>query len=237
MKVNSLQEKIAADRDLISERQKKRDDDFATWETNDTNWSGSITQLKDAIKVLSEGTTPAFLQEHSSQGKQLIAAVSKVDSAAAHTAQLISLLQSETNAKNSGQVLGVLNKMLQMFEENKADALAEETKAKKMFEAWKKRTEEEIAAAEKLISELQGIMADNTSTITATQTDVKMAKADLEVMKQQLADFTKKLEEYTAEHSELTKESLELQEGLQKAITFMNSEEAKEKLAALMPSF
>lgn len=237
MKVNSLQEKIASDRELIAERTKKRADDFAVWQENDTNWAGSIAQLNDAIKVLAEGTTPAFLQEHSSQGKQLIAAVSKVESAAAHTAELISLLQSQTNAKNSGQVLGVLNKMLQMFEENKADALAEETKSKKMFDAWLKRTNEEIAAAEKLISDLQGIMASNTSTITSTQTAVKTAKADLETMKKQLADFTKKLEEYTEEHSALTKESLELQEGLQKAITFLNSEEARAKLAALVPSF
>jgi chromosome segregation ATPase len=236
MKVNSLQEKNAADRELIAERQKKRDDDFAIWEENDTNWSGSIAQLGDAIKVLAEGT--AFLQESSStQHKALIEAVSKVESAASHTAQLISLLQSEATAKNSGQVLGVLNKMLQMFEENKADALAAETKSKKMFLAWKKRTEDEISAAENLISELQGIMAENTSTITATQTAVKTAKAELAVMQKQLADFTKKLDEYTAEHAALSKESLELQEGLQKAITFMNSEEAKEKLAALTSSF
>jgi len=238
MKVNSLMEKNAADRALIAARQKQRDDDFAVWEENDTNWSGSIAQLGDAIKVLSEGTAN-FLQESSeaSQHKQLIAAVSKVEGAASHTAQLISLLQSSASAKNSGQVLGVLNKMLQMFEENKADALAAETKSKKMFDKWRKRTENEIAAAEKMISELQGIMADNTSTITSTQTSVKTAKADLEIMQQQLADFTKKLNEYTEEHGKLTKESLELQDGLQRAITFMNSEEAKEKLASLTSSF
>merc|ERR1719276_174010 len=180
MKVNSLREKNAADRDLIAERQKQRDDDFAVWEENDTNWSGSIAQLNDAIKVLAEGT--AFLQESShQQHRQLIAQLQKTEGAAKHTQQLISLLQAGTNSKNSGQVLGVLNKMLQMFEENKADALAEETKSKKMFLKWKKRTEAEIAAAEKMIAELQGIMADNTSAITATQTAVKTAKADLEV--------------------------------------------------------
>lgn len=236
MKVKSLQDKNAADRALIDERQKKRDDDKAVWQENDTNWSGSITQLNEAIKVLAEGTAN-FLQEGSEQHKQLVQAVQKTDSAASHTAQLISLLQSGVTAKNSGQVLGVLNKMLQMFEENKADALAAETKSAKMFAAWKQRTEDEIAAAEKMISELQGIMADNTSTITATQTEVKTAKADLAEMQQQLADFTKKLEEYTEEHAKLTNESLELQEGLEKAITFLNSEEARAKLAALVPSF
>lgn len=236
MKVHAQQEKNAAARDLIAERQQKRNEDFSVWQTNDTNWGGSIAQLNDAIRVLSEGTAN-FLQEHSTQGKQLLAAVQKVESAAAHTAELISLLQSKANTKNSGQVLGVLNKMLQMFEENKADALAEETKSKRMFDAWKARTEAEIRTGEKLILELQGIMAENTSTITSTQTAVKAAKADLELMQTQLEEFTQKLKEYTEEHAQLTKESLELQEGLQKAITFLNSEEAREKLAALVPSF
>jgi len=157
MKVNSLREKNASDRALIEKRQEKRKEDFGTWQENDTNWSGSIAQLDDAIKVLSAGTAN-FLQESSKH--QLVSSIEKIDGAEAHTARLVSFLQSEATAKNSGQVLGVLNKMLQMFEENKADALAAETKSKKMFDKWLKRTQDEIAAAEKLISELQGLMAD-----------------------------------------------------------------------------
>jgi len=236
--IANLDAEVAKNEEALDSATELRRKQLAEFNEEEKDMLSTITSLKGAVTALSKHHEASFLQESSGdmENSRLMAAVSVQHTLKRHSdllAEVITphqrkLVASLTQVKQpqSGEIFGVLQAMKESFEGNLGQSQKEETENNNAYEDLKAAKDSEISAGKSLSETKTQELATTDSKNAEDKQDLEDTQNTLDSDVAFLADVKAQCANLDAEYAERTKtRQLEIQ-AVNKALSFLTSDEA-----------
>merc|ERR1719240_2525368 len=187
----------------------------------ETDLLGAIASFKQAIVVLSKNN-PDLLQVRSVAQKLRLVPVDLVSNVLngmqsvifkgflqqaekADSTSFLAIPGMQSYAPQSGQIFGILKQMKEDFEKNLSESQAAEKKALEEYEMLKAAKEDEIATAQKLVTQLDADIAEFTEKHAQALSELEDTEEQLAMDQEFLANLQKKCATAEADYAARTK--------------------------------
>jgi len=215
-----------------------RDKEAKEFHANEVELQQSIAALKSALVVLSKhhpAPNSGLLSVSSMLKERLRGHLSILDDLGLKSAQkatLTSFLQQpavfSSHSSQSGQVVGILEQMLEQFKKDLTAAQEEEVGKIANFLSLKAAKEEEIQAGKDQVDQKEKESANSAENKAAAQEDRKDTRAAQEADEKFLSDLAVTCDNIHRDFEERTKTRSDEMSAVQEAINIIDSPEAQE---------
>merc|ERR1719336_2685373 len=185
-----------------------------------------LAQMKSIARRLRKARVAQLLQASNQLGKDQLKALSGFLQEAEGATSFLAIPGFKSYTPQSGQIFGILKQMKVDFEDSLSDAQKAEMKAVQEFEALRSAKEAQIAAAKKLIVEIDGQLAELMEKVAQETKELEATEYQLALDQEFLAKLRKKCAESEEEYQARVKSRLEEIAAVEDTVKILNTDEA-----------
>jgi chromosome segregation ATPase len=210
----------------LEEAKKQYEKESAEWQDDDKDYMENINAVKNAITVLKKHN---FLQASKIMPRLFAKTNEHLLGDLIKKARILMLERPEIKSYNSrsGEIIGVLEQMLERFQSQRSSAQKERDQKKKAFFEMKAAKEEEQAALYKMVERMAKEKADKQTDMENKKTELRELDAALAADMEFLADLEQKCSRTDTEYESRQKTRAAEIAAVQDAIRIINDDEAR----------